>query len=192
MSNLVPSSGSGPISMLTKREERFAGRELARLELSAELGLARIEQQAQIESAKAHAVGCDRPAGHASGGHGLADGGPARCCLPSGGDPPAGHRRHDSSVHRSGGGGLGSDHRPMNWLEAFLCALGLVVFLGLVIIGFAVAFVPSVSREIERQRVEREAQEASRSASTSRPPGPSGGQMLEAAREAERVRDGRK
>lgn len=57
MSNLVPSSGSGPISMLTKREERFAGRELARLELSAELGLARIERQAQIESAKAHAVG---------------------------------------------------------------------------------------------------------------------------------------
>lgn len=72
----------------------------------------------------------------------------------------------------------------MNWLEAFFCALGLVVFLGVVIVGFAVVFVPSVSREIERQRVEREAQEASfrihQQATRAF------GQMLEAARNAER------
>jgi len=75
----------------------------------------------------------------------------------------------------------------VNWLEAIFCALGLVVFLGVVIIGFAVAFVPSVSREMERQRVEREAQEASfrihQQATRAF------GQMLEAGREAER-RDG--
>ena len=72
----------------------------------------------------------------------------------------------------------------MNWLEAFFCALGLVVFLGVVIIGLTVAFVPSVSREMERQRVEREAQEASfrihQQATRAF------GQMLDAAREAER------
>jgi hypothetical protein len=77
----------------------------------------------------------------------------------------------------------------MNWIEAFFCALGLVVFLGVVIIGFAVAFVPSVSREMERQRVEREAQEASfrihQQATRTF------GQMLEAAREAERREDRR-
>lgn len=76
----------------------------------------------------------------------------------------------------------------MNWLEAFFCALGLVVFLGVVIVGFAVAFVPSVSREIERQRVEREAQEASfrihQQATRAF------GQMLEAARKAERREEG--
>ena len=76
----------------------------------------------------------------------------------------------------------------MNWLEAFFCALGLVVFLGVVIIGLTVAFVPSVSREMERQRVEREAQEASfrihQQATRAF------GQMLEAARKAER-QDGR-
>ena len=76
----------------------------------------------------------------------------------------------------------------MNWLEAFFCALGLVVFLGVIIIGFGVAFVPSVSREIERQRVEREAQEASfrihQQASRAF------GQMLEAARETERRDEG--
>lgn len=77
----------------------------------------------------------------------------------------------------------------MNWLEAIVCALGLVAFLGVVIIGFAVAFVPSVSREIERQRVEREAQAASfrihQQATRAF------GQMLDAAREAEN-REGRK
>lgn len=77
----------------------------------------------------------------------------------------------------------------MNWLEAFFCALGLLVFLGVVIVGFAAAFLPSVQREIERQRVEREAQEASfriHQRATR-----AFGQMLEAAREAER-QDGRK
>lgn len=76
----------------------------------------------------------------------------------------------------------------MNWLEAFFCALGLVVFLGVVIVGFAVAFVPSVSREIERQRVDREAQEASfriHQQATH-----AFGQMLEAARKAERREEG--
>lgn len=77
----------------------------------------------------------------------------------------------------------------MNWLEAFFCALGLIVLLGVVIIGFAVAFVPSVSREIERQRVEREAQEAS--FRIHQQAARAFGQMLEAAREAER-REGRK
>lgn len=76
----------------------------------------------------------------------------------------------------------------MNWLEAFFCALGLIVFLGVVLIGLTVAFVPSVSREIERQKVEREAQEASfrihQQATRAF------GQMLEAARQAERREEG--
>lgn len=76
----------------------------------------------------------------------------------------------------------------MNWIEAFFCALGLVVFLGVVAIGLMVAFVPSVSREIERQRVEREAQEASfrihQQATRAF------GQMLDAAREAGRREEG--
>jgi len=56
MSNLVPSSG-GPGSYATRREDRAAGRQIARLELSKEISLARIEQEAQTEAAKAHAVG---------------------------------------------------------------------------------------------------------------------------------------
>lgn len=56
MSSLIPSSG-GPTSYVTRREDRVAGRQLARLELGKEVGLARIEQEAQIEAAKAHAVG---------------------------------------------------------------------------------------------------------------------------------------
>lgn len=56
MSNLIPSSG-GPGSYMTRREDRLVGRQISRLELSKEIGLARIEQEAQIEAAKAHAVG---------------------------------------------------------------------------------------------------------------------------------------
>lgn len=76
----------------------------------------------------------------------------------------------------------------MKWIEATFCALGLVVLLGVVIVGFAVAFLPSVSREIERQRVEREAQEASfrihQQATRAF------GRMLDAARKAERREEG--
>jgi len=56
MSNLIPAS-DGNNSYITKREDRTLNRQLARLEQSGAVGMARIEQQAQLESAKAHAVG---------------------------------------------------------------------------------------------------------------------------------------
>lgn len=75
----------------------------------------------------------------------------------------------------------------MSWLEVFFFALGLAVFLGVAIIGIAVAVVPSVSREMERRQVEREAQEASfrihQQATRAF------GQMLDAARTTERQED---
>lgn len=54
MSNLIPSSGSNIVS---RRDDRAVSRAVSRLGLSKEIGLARIEQQAQIEAAKVHAVG---------------------------------------------------------------------------------------------------------------------------------------
>lgn len=55
MSNLIPTNPSG--SFLDKREDRALSRLLTSLERSKAVGLARIEQQAQLEAAKAHAVG---------------------------------------------------------------------------------------------------------------------------------------
>ena len=54
MSNLVPAAGS---DFLSRREDRAVSRALAGLNRSTDLGLARLEHQAQMESAKAHAVG---------------------------------------------------------------------------------------------------------------------------------------
>lgn len=56
MSDLIPAN-AGTISYLTRREERFAGRELARLERRGTVALAKLEQDAQLEGAKAQAVG---------------------------------------------------------------------------------------------------------------------------------------
>lgn len=54
MSNLIPVSAGG---FLAKREERALSRHLTSLERSKAIGLAKLEQQAQLEAAKAHAVG---------------------------------------------------------------------------------------------------------------------------------------
>lgn len=54
MSNLVPQSGYG---LATRREDRFMARTLHGLDRSKEIGLARLEQQAELEAARAHAAG---------------------------------------------------------------------------------------------------------------------------------------
>lgn len=53
MSTLIPAEGL----ITNTRQERAVSRALAGLNRSTEVGLARLEHQAQIESAKAHAVG---------------------------------------------------------------------------------------------------------------------------------------
>jgi hypothetical protein len=56
MSNeLVPSSVVGGV--VERRESRTLSRQIGALERSKAVGLAKIEQQAQIQAAKAHAVG---------------------------------------------------------------------------------------------------------------------------------------
>jgi hypothetical protein len=55
MNDLVPASGSNNI--VSRREDRAVARQLSGLERSKAVGLARIEHQAQLEAAKAHAVG---------------------------------------------------------------------------------------------------------------------------------------
>ncbi len=56
MSNLIPTTG-GQNNFLSKREERTLGRQFSRLEQHRAVGMARIETQAQMESAKVHAIG---------------------------------------------------------------------------------------------------------------------------------------
>jgi hypothetical protein len=56
MSNLIPATG-GSNNFLDRREDRFLSRQISGLERCKAVGMARIEAQAQIESAKAHAVG---------------------------------------------------------------------------------------------------------------------------------------
>ena len=53
MSTLIPTSGG----FFDRRDDRILGRAIAGYERTKAVGLARIEQQAQIEAAKAHAVG---------------------------------------------------------------------------------------------------------------------------------------
>ena len=55
MSNLIPAGSGG--TGISKREDRILGRHLGRLDQQKTMGLARLEVQAQLESAKAHAVG---------------------------------------------------------------------------------------------------------------------------------------
>lgn len=55
MTNLVAMSGGG--GLVARRDDRAVARAVSGLQRSTEIGLARLEHQAQIESAKAHAVG---------------------------------------------------------------------------------------------------------------------------------------
>lgn len=52
---LVPTRGLA--GYVDKREDRALGRHLSVLDRSKTIGLAKIEQQAELESAKAHAIG---------------------------------------------------------------------------------------------------------------------------------------
>ena len=56
MSNLIPASG-GTGNFLERREDRAVYRQISGLERSKAVGLARLEHQAELEAAKAHAVG---------------------------------------------------------------------------------------------------------------------------------------
>lgn len=56
MADLIPVSG-GINNYIEKREDRALSRQIAGLERSKAVGLARIEHQAQLEAAKAHGVG---------------------------------------------------------------------------------------------------------------------------------------
>lgn len=56
MSNLIPAAG-GSNNFLDRREDRALVRQIGGLERSKAMGMARVEAQAQLESAKAHAVG---------------------------------------------------------------------------------------------------------------------------------------
>jgi hypothetical protein len=55
MSNLIPAGLGG--TSVRKRDERALERALGRLDQQKAVGLARLEAQAQIEAAKAHAAG---------------------------------------------------------------------------------------------------------------------------------------
>lgn len=55
MSTLIPIPSSG--GFVERRQDRSVSRVLAGLERSQAVGLARIESEAQLEAAKAHAVG---------------------------------------------------------------------------------------------------------------------------------------
>jgi len=56
-SNLERFSGSSSSTGLSRRDERQLSRSLTGLDVRKEIGLAKIEQQAQLEAAKAHAIG---------------------------------------------------------------------------------------------------------------------------------------
>ena len=53
MSNIVPARGSS----VARRESRYSGRALARIDSRTELGLAEIESQAELQAARVMAVG---------------------------------------------------------------------------------------------------------------------------------------
>jgi hypothetical protein len=53
MSNIVPARSTG----IARRESRYSGRALARIDSRTELGLAEIESQAELQAARVMAVG---------------------------------------------------------------------------------------------------------------------------------------
>lgn len=55
--DLIPISEGGLSNIGERRQDRALARNLSSLDRSKTVGLARIEQQAQLEAAKAHAVG---------------------------------------------------------------------------------------------------------------------------------------
>ena len=56
MSNLIPASGASN-NFVDRRENRALSRQIAGLERSKAVGLARLDAEAQVEAARAHAIG---------------------------------------------------------------------------------------------------------------------------------------
>ncbi|MBK6502165.1 MAG: hypothetical protein IPG03_07280 [Candidatus Microthrix sp.] len=98
MSELIPYSQqssevvpTGVGALVERKADRLARKQVEQLQRTKRVGLARLEVQAQLESAPGSGCRLRRTAGDADGGHGVAVGRTARYGVPVGGVQVAGH-----------------------------------------------------------------------------------------------------